>query len=84
MYASTITSYRVSRRNAMIVTFLLSACAHELVMVVVTQKIRMYLFLLQVRFKQPSRKLCEMVQERIRTIADNDWVCSSRRYRSLL
>ncbi|KAH9479357.1 putative sterol O-acyltransferase 1 [Psilocybe cubensis] len=47
VYAATIMSYRFSRSTAMFVTFLLSACAHELVMVVVTRKVRMYLFTLQ-------------------------------------
>ncbi|EGN96816.1 hypothetical protein SERLA73DRAFT_58578 [Serpula lacrymans var. lacrymans S7.3] len=47
VYASTLASYKVSRTTAMFVTFLLSAAAHELVMTVVTKKIRMYLFLLQ-------------------------------------
>ncbi|KAI9440588.1 MBOAT, membrane-bound O-acyltransferase family-domain-containing protein [Lactarius indigo] len=47
VYASTITSYHFSRSRAMFVTFLLSAAAHELVMAVVTKKIRMYLFTLQ-------------------------------------
>lgn len=40
VYASTITSYKFSRSRAMFVTFLISALAHELVMVVVTKKIR--------------------------------------------
>ncbi|KAF7356533.1 O-acyltransferase [Mycena venus] len=47
VYASTIASYQLSRGTAMFITFLLSACVHELVMVVVTKKLRMYLFLLQ-------------------------------------
>ncbi|KAG7445002.1 uncharacterized protein BT62DRAFT_970207 [Guyanagaster necrorhizus] len=47
VYASTMASYKLSRSSAMFITFFLSACVHELVMVVVTQKIRMYLFLLQ-------------------------------------
>ncbi|KAJ7879907.1 MBOAT, membrane-bound O-acyltransferase family-domain-containing protein [Mycena olivaceomarginata] len=47
VYASTIASYQLSRSTAMFVTFLLSACVHELVMLVVTKKFRMYLFLLQ-------------------------------------
>lgn len=44
VYASTLssTSYKVSKSQAMFVTFLLSACVHELVMVVVTKKVRMY------------------------------------------
>ncbi|TFK39815.1 MBOAT, membrane-bound O-acyltransferase family-domain-containing protein [Crucibulum laeve] len=48
VYAATIMSYRVSRTWAMFITFLLSACVHELVMVVVTQKFRFYLFTLQI------------------------------------
>ncbi|KAJ7255525.1 MBOAT, membrane-bound O-acyltransferase family-domain-containing protein [Mycena haematopus] len=47
VYASTMASYQLSRGSAMFLTFLLSACVHELVMVVVTKKFRMYLFLLQ-------------------------------------
>ncbi|KAJ7091421.1 MBOAT, membrane-bound O-acyltransferase family-domain-containing protein [Mycena belliarum] len=47
VYASTITSYQLSRSSAMFITFLLSACVHELVMVVVTKKFRMYIFILQ-------------------------------------
>ena len=47
VYASTLSSYRVSRFTAMFLTFLLSAAAHELVMTIVTKKIRMYLFVLQ-------------------------------------
>ncbi|KAI0924908.1 hypothetical protein AcW2_005644 [Taiwanofungus camphoratus] len=47
VYASTMSSYRISRQTAMSITFLLSAAAHELVMAVVTKKIRMYLFTLQ-------------------------------------
>jgi len=48
VYAATIMSHRVSKTTAMFVTFLISACAHELVMAVVTRKFRMYLFTLQV------------------------------------
>jgi sterol O-acyltransferase len=47
VYSSTISSFGISRTTAMFITFLLSAAAHEMVMVVVTQKIRLYLFLLQ-------------------------------------
>ncbi|KAF8659903.1 hypothetical protein AX16_001787 [Volvariella volvacea WC 439] len=47
VYAASILSYNVSKSRAMFITFLLSACAHELVMAVVTKKIRMYLFILQ-------------------------------------
>jgi sterol O-acyltransferase len=47
VYASTRASYGLSRTTAMFVTFCLSAMAHELVMAVVTKKIRMYLFLMQ-------------------------------------
>lgn len=47
VYASTISSLKFSKTSAAFATFLLSALAHELVMAVVTQKIRLYLFLLQ-------------------------------------
>ncbi|KAH8093272.1 MBOAT, membrane-bound O-acyltransferase family-domain-containing protein [Cristinia sonorae] len=47
VYASTISSYKLSRQSAMFVTFLLSAAVHELVMAIVTKKIRMYLFVMQ-------------------------------------
>jgi sterol O-acyltransferase len=40
VYASTIISYQFPRSRAMFVTFLISAAAHELVMAVVTKKIR--------------------------------------------
>jgi MBOAT, membrane-bound O-acyltransferase family len=40
VYAATIMKYRVSRSTAMLLTFLLSACVHELVMAVVTRKFR--------------------------------------------
>lgn len=40
---------QLSRTSATFVTFLLSACCHELVMAVVSKKIRPYLFLMQVR-----------------------------------
>ncbi|KAH9852659.1 MBOAT-domain-containing protein [Lenzites betulinus] len=48
VYASTMTSYKLTRQSAMFVTFLLSAAAHELVMAIVTKKIRFYLFALQI------------------------------------
>ncbi|KAL0953816.1 hypothetical protein HGRIS_004996 [Hohenbuehelia grisea] len=47
VYASTISTYKLSKTSALAVTFLLSACAHELVMAIVTQKFRFYLFALQ-------------------------------------
>lgn len=40
VYAPTIMGYGLSRTWAMFLTFLLSACVHELVMVIVTQKFR--------------------------------------------
>ncbi|KAG6868960.1 hypothetical protein C0993_007174 [Termitomyces sp. T159_Od127] len=48
VYAPTILGYGVSKTWAMFLTFLLSACVHELVMVIVTKKFRFYLFILQV------------------------------------
>ncbi|GJE91227.1 MBOAT, membrane-bound O-acyltransferase family-domain-containing protein [Phanerochaete sordida] len=47
VYASSISSYKLSRSSAMFFTFLLSAAVHELVMAIVTKKIRLYLFTLQ-------------------------------------
>ena len=44
-----MSSYKLTRSGAMFVTFLLSAAAHELVMAIVTKKIRFYLFMMQVR-----------------------------------
>lgn len=47
VYASTMDGLQLSRTSATFVTFLLSACCHELVMAVVSKKIRPYLFLMQ-------------------------------------
>jgi hypothetical protein len=40
VYGATISTYKISRTSAMFLTFLLSACVHELVMAIVTQKLR--------------------------------------------
>jgi len=45
---------QLSRTSATFVTFLLSACCHELVMAVVSKKIRPYLFLMQVSWSAPE------------------------------
>lgn len=47
VYSSTIAAFRLSKFQASFVTFLLSACVHELVMAVVSKKFRMYLFAMQ-------------------------------------
>ncbi|GAA5899424.1 hypothetical protein JCM6882_009113 [Rhodosporidiobolus microsporus] len=47
VYATSISAYRLSKFSAAFVTFLLSALVHELVMAVVTKKIRLYLFAMQ-------------------------------------
>lgn len=47
VYASTISSYGVSRSAAAIITLFLSSLVHELLMVIVTRKLRLYLFLAQ-------------------------------------
>ncbi|KAI7870549.1 MBOAT-domain-containing protein [Spinellus fusiger] len=47
VYAQSIESYNITKQNATFFTFLLSSCLHELVLVVCTRKIRMYLFVLQ-------------------------------------
>lgn len=48
VYASSRTGLRLGRWGATFFTFLLSALCHELVMAVVSKKIRPYLFLMQV------------------------------------
>ncbi|CBQ70133.1 related to acyl-CoA sterol acyltransferase [Sporisorium reilianum SRZ2] len=47
VYASTIAAWGVSRSMAMFLTFLLSSLVHELVMAIVSGKIRFYLFAAQ-------------------------------------
>ncbi|KAG8870642.1 hypothetical protein FRC20_011520 [Serendipita sp. 405] len=47
VYTSTLSYKAVGKGGAAFLTFLLSACVHELVMAVVTKKIRPYLFVLQ-------------------------------------
>ncbi|PLW58835.1 hypothetical protein PCANC_00224 [Puccinia coronata f. sp. avenae] len=47
VYASTISSYGVSRSAAALITLFLSSLVHELLMVIVTRKLRLYLFLAQ-------------------------------------
>ncbi|KZT70797.1 MBOAT-domain-containing protein [Daedalea quercina L-15889] len=47
VYAPAMTSLGLGKLGAMMFTFLLSAAAHELVMLIVSQKLRMYLFFLQ-------------------------------------
>ncbi|KAG8908604.1 hypothetical protein FRB99_004892 [Tulasnella sp. 403] len=44
VYASSISYHKLTKPSAAVLTFLLSALLHELVMAVVTKKIRMYLF----------------------------------------
>ncbi|KAI7819920.1 MBOAT, membrane-bound O-acyltransferase family-domain-containing protein [Gamsiella multidivaricata] len=47
VYDSSIESFHLSKKNAAFATFFLSSCVHELVMMVVTRKVRLYLFALQ-------------------------------------
>ncbi|KAG0355468.1 hypothetical protein BG005_005589 [Podila minutissima] len=47
VYDSSIESFHLSKSNAALATFFLSSCVHELVMMVVTRKVRLYLFALQ-------------------------------------
>ncbi|KAF9175501.1 hypothetical protein BGX21_005514 [Mortierella sp. AD011] len=47
VYFSSIESFHLSKANAAMATFFLSSCVHELVMMIVTRKVRMYLFVLQ-------------------------------------
>ncbi|KAK4521061.1 syntaxin binding protein 1 [Mucor velutinosus] len=47
VYAISMDNYKISKKSASFVTFLFSSCLHELVMVMLTRKLRMYLFFLQ-------------------------------------
>ncbi|OAD68611.1 hypothetical protein PHYBLDRAFT_97722, partial [Phycomyces blakesleeanus NRRL 1555(-)] len=47
VYAQSIESLKLTKQNATFVTFLLSSILHELVLVICTRRVRMYLFVLQ-------------------------------------
>ncbi|KAF7508347.1 hypothetical protein GJ744_009338 [Endocarpon pusillum] len=47
VYHSSIATFNLSRSSATLLTFLLSACVHELVMAVIFQKVRGYLLMAQ-------------------------------------
>ncbi|KAL1923020.1 uncharacterized protein VTP21DRAFT_9396 [Calcarisporiella thermophila] len=47
VYHSSVEAYNLSKINATLLTFLLSSCLHELVMIVVSRRFRMLLFFLQ-------------------------------------
>ncbi|KAG0744882.1 hypothetical protein G6F57_006050 [Rhizopus arrhizus] len=47
VYSHSIESYKLSKTNATFVTFFLSSCIHELVLVIVTKKIRLYMLVIQ-------------------------------------
>ncbi|KAJ3150206.1 hypothetical protein HDU89_003295 [Geranomyces variabilis] len=47
VYLESISTYKLSQQNATFLTFFLSSCLHELVMIVLARKVRMYLFGLQ-------------------------------------
>ncbi|KAJ3042246.1 hypothetical protein HK097_002080 [Rhizophlyctis rosea] len=47
VYLEGVTTYKLSRQNATFLTFFLSSCLHELVMIVIGKKFRLYLFLMQ-------------------------------------
>ncbi|TPX42209.1 hypothetical protein SeLEV6574_g05707 [Synchytrium endobioticum] len=47
VYLESITTYKLSKNSATLLTFFMSSCLHELVLVVVGKRIRMYLFALQ-------------------------------------
>ncbi|CAO3649248.1 unnamed protein product [Cunninghamella echinulata] len=47
VYTQSIDSYKLSKMNATFITFLFSSCLHELVLVIVTRKVRLYMFALQ-------------------------------------
>ncbi|KAK9764416.1 Sterol O-acyltransferase 2 (Sterol-ester synthase 2) [Basidiobolus ranarum] len=47
VYLDSIQTYKLSKKSATYLTFLLSSCLHELVMVIITRRFRLYLFFLQ-------------------------------------
>ncbi|OBZ91749.1 hypothetical protein A0J61_00195 [Choanephora cucurbitarum] len=47
MNLPSIESYNLSKTNATFVTFLLSSIFHELVLIVATRKVRLYMFVIQ-------------------------------------
>ncbi|KAI9254079.1 MBOAT, membrane-bound O-acyltransferase family-domain-containing protein [Sporodiniella umbellata] len=47
VYSRSIDSYQLSKTNATFVTFLLSSLIHELVLIIVTKKVRLYMFVVQ-------------------------------------
>ncbi|EGF79799.1 hypothetical protein BATDEDRAFT_33345 [Batrachochytrium dendrobatidis JAM81] len=47
VYLESISTYKLSKTNATLMTFFLSSCVHELVMFVIGKKLRLYLFGLQ-------------------------------------
>jgi sterol O-acyltransferase len=47
VYLESIETHKFSKSKAAFVTFLFSSCLHELVMIMVSKKIKMYLFVLQ-------------------------------------
>ncbi|KAI8916523.1 MBOAT, membrane-bound O-acyltransferase family-domain-containing protein [Powellomyces hirtus] len=47
VYLESISQYKLSKHSATFLTFFLSSCLHELVMIVLAKKVRMYLFVLQ-------------------------------------
>ncbi|KAJ3017009.1 hypothetical protein HKX48_003762 [Thoreauomyces humboldtii] len=47
VYLESITTYKLSQRNATLLTFFLSSCLHEVVMIVLAKRVRLYLFGLQ-------------------------------------
>ncbi|KAL2920127.1 Sterol O-acyltransferase 2 (Sterol-ester synthase 2) [Polyrhizophydium stewartii] len=47
VYLESITSYKLSKNDATLLTFFLSSCVHELVMVIIGKRLRFYLFFMQ-------------------------------------
>ncbi|KAJ3002016.1 hypothetical protein HKX48_002568, partial [Thoreauomyces humboldtii] len=47
VYLESISQYKLSKHNATFLTFFLSSCLHEVVMVVLAKRVRLYLFGLQ-------------------------------------
>ncbi|KAI9189743.1 Sterol O-acyltransferase 2 (Sterol-ester synthase 2) [Blastocladiella emersonii ATCC 22665] len=70
VYLESIQNYKVSKKNATLLTFLFSSCLHELAMIIVSRKFRMYLFLLQM-FQLPLIWLGRLPWSRRHPVAGN-------------
>ncbi|ORZ32153.1 MBOAT, membrane-bound O-acyltransferase family-domain-containing protein [Catenaria anguillulae PL171] len=70
VYLESINTYKVSKHRATFLTFLFSSCLHELAMIMVARRIRMYLFVLQM-FQLPLIWIGRLPWSRKHPVAGN-------------